>query len=137
MQSGTTGINTLRVYNPIKQAKDQDPEGYFVRRWIPALKHVPNTWVFEPLRMTPELQKQYQCIIGEDYPAPLISLEQPIKHARAEIAFAKQGASHQQESKRIIQKHASRKGRNVRKLNSDSVSKKSNSSIEQMQQVLF
>jgi deoxyribodipyrimidine photo-lyase len=35
MQSGTTGINTIRIYNPEKQAVDQDPEGLFVRRWVP------------------------------------------------------------------------------------------------------
>lgn len=35
MQSGTTGINTLRIYSPDKQLADQDPEGEFVRRWVP------------------------------------------------------------------------------------------------------
>ena len=142
MQSGTTGINTLRIYNPVKQAKDQDPDGHFVRQWIPALKHVPNTWIFEPWLMTPELQKQYQCIIGQDYPAPLFSIESAVKEARAKLALVKKGAHHQQESKRIIQKHASRKGRNGkgrndRKLNSATGSKKPSTSIEQVQQVLF
>ena len=137
MQSGTTGINTLRIYNPVKQAKDQDPEGNFVRQWIPALKHVPNTWIFEPWLMTPELQKQYQCIIGQDYPAPLLSIESAVKEARAKLAFVKKDALHQQESKRIIQTHASRKGRNDRKLNSATASKKPDTSIEQMQQELF
>ena len=48
MQSGTTGINTTRVYNPIKQAQDHDPQGHFVRRWLPRMRHVPAEWVFEP-----------------------------------------------------------------------------------------
>jgi hypothetical protein len=41
MQSGTTGINTMRVYNPVKQGHDQDPEGVFVRRWVPEVADVP------------------------------------------------------------------------------------------------
>ena len=46
MQAGTTGINTTRVYNPIKQAQDHDPHGVFVRRWLPALRRVPDAWLF-------------------------------------------------------------------------------------------
>ncbi|MEM6852227.1 MAG: FAD-binding domain-containing protein, partial [Pseudomonadota bacterium] len=41
MQSGTTGINTIRIYNPVKQGKDQDPAGAFTRRWLPELGEVP------------------------------------------------------------------------------------------------
>jgi deoxyribodipyrimidine photo-lyase len=49
MQSGTTGINTTRVYNPIKQAHDHDPHGHFVRRWLPHLRKVPQTWYVRAL----------------------------------------------------------------------------------------
>ena len=114
MQSGTTGINTLRIYNPVKQAKDQDPQGEFVRKWIPALKNVPTTWIFEPWLMTPALQIQYQCIIGQDYPAPVMAIESALKQARIRLAQAKHGASHIAETKRIVEKHASRKGRSAK-----------------------
>lgn len=136
MQSGTTGINTLRIYNPIKQAKDQDPQGHFVRQWIPALKHVPNTWIFEPWLMTPELQKQYQCIIGQDYPAPLISLEAAVKQARAKLAHARQGINHQ-ETKRIIQTHASRKVRSAKSLRAKKASAAKAQDVHPAQQLLF
>lgn len=109
MQSGTTGINTLRIYNPIKQARDQDPEGKFVRQWLPALKNVPNMWIFEPWLMTPDLQKRYGCLIGQDYPAPIIAVETAIKFARSQMSAAKQTANNSQETQRIVQKHASRK----------------------------
>lgn len=109
MQSGTTGINTLRIYNPIKQARDQDPKGEFVKRWLPELKNVPNEWIFEPWLMTPELQRRYGCIIGQDYPAPIISVESAIKIARNKIFTAKRSVIHSEETKNIIHKHASRK----------------------------
>jgi len=50
MQSGTTGMNTVRVYNPVKQGQDQDPDGVFTRRWCPELADVPDAHLQEPWR---------------------------------------------------------------------------------------
>ncbi len=109
MQSGTTGINTLRIYNPVKQAMDQDPEGLFVRRWLPALRNVPNTWIFQPWLMPEALQQEYSCKIGVDYPAPLVIIEQALKYARAQFSQQRVGKQYQATTAEIIKKHASRK----------------------------
>ena len=55
MQSGTTGINTARIYNPVKQSFDQDPDGAFIRTWVPELRHVPNAFIHEPWRAPQDL----------------------------------------------------------------------------------
>ncbi|ORU77534.1 hypothetical protein ACC55_02735, partial [Francisella tularensis subsp. holarctica] len=48
MQSGTTGINSIRIYNPIKQSIDQYPNGEFIRRWLPELENVSNENIHTP-----------------------------------------------------------------------------------------
>ena len=48
MQSGTTGMNSIRIYNPIKQGMDQDPDGIFIRKWVPELKDIPKQFIHQP-----------------------------------------------------------------------------------------
>ena len=48
MQAGTTGINAIRIYNPIKQSKDQDPEGVFIKKWLPELRSLTADEIHEP-----------------------------------------------------------------------------------------
>ncbi len=69
MQSGTTGINTLRIYNPVKQAQDQDPAALFVRRWLPELSGVPPQRCFEPWKLGQAERKRCGAI---DYPEPVV-----------------------------------------------------------------
>ena len=110
MQSGTTGINTLRIYHPIKQAEAQDPTGAFVRHWLPQLKNVPNTWIFEPYLMPKHLQLQYQCVLEKDYPLPIVDITQAMRYAKQAIASARSHPSAYNETRQVVQKHASRKG---------------------------
>ena len=48
MQAGRTGINAIRIYNPIKQGTDHDPSGVFVREWLPELSDVPDSGIHHP-----------------------------------------------------------------------------------------
>ncbi|WP_370566531.1 FAD-binding domain-containing protein [Cyanobium sp. LEGE 06143] len=58
MQSGTTGINTIRIYNPIKQGHDHDPQGCFIRRWLPELARMPAVNLHEPWTMPASTQRR-------------------------------------------------------------------------------
>jgi deoxyribodipyrimidine photo-lyase len=110
MQSGTTGINTTRVYNPIKQAQDHDPHGVFVRRWLPAMRRVPDSWLFEPWRMPPHVQARCGVVVGADIPLPIVDLESATRAAKARL-HERRAQPHVQAGKaQVVQRHGSRKG---------------------------
>ncbi|MDC6451383.1 deoxyribodipyrimidine photo-lyase [Alphaproteobacteria bacterium] len=117
MQSGVTGINTLRIYNPIKQSQDHDPKGIFIKKWVPELKNISETWIHEPWKMELNNQKSFKCIIGKDYPTPIVDHTISIKYARLRIAeiFKKNG--YKDNSKAIFEKLGSRKRNKAKKKN--------------------
>jgi deoxyribodipyrimidine photo-lyase len=61
-----------RIYNPARQRERFDPSGAYVRRYVPELRGVPDEHLSEPWRMPPELQREVGCVIGDDYPAPML-----------------------------------------------------------------
>lgn len=105
MQAGTTGINTVRLYNPIKNSQEHDPEGIFIKKWIPELTNVPITHIHEPWKMT--LMEQTFCgvMIGEDYPLPIVDLKESAQIARDKIWGHKKHPAVQNEKKRLLQTH--------------------------------
>ena len=111
MQSGTTGINTIRIYNPIKQSTDQDPEGEFIKKWVPELKEIPNKLVHEPWKLTYIDQKSLGFEIGKHYPNPIVDHHSSSKIARDKIWMVKKTEEAKFNAKKILEKHASAKGR--------------------------
>ncbi|TAD84484.1 MAG: deoxyribodipyrimidine photo-lyase [Bacteroidetes bacterium] len=89
MQAGVTGINTIRIYNPVKQGQEHDSKGVFVKKWLPQLQQLPDAFVHEPWKLSLFEQKAYGCVLGHDYPMPVIALEDAAKYARAELWKAK------------------------------------------------
>ncbi len=105
MQAGTTGINTVRLYNPVKNSQDHDPEGIFIKKWIPELTNVPVTYIHEPWTMTAMEQTFCGVVIGEVYPLPIIDLQQSSRLARDKIWGHKKHPAVQKEKKRLLKKH--------------------------------
>lgn len=70
--TGTDAAPYFRVFNPVLQGQKFDPKGSYVRRWVPELAQVPNKFLQSPWEMPLELQKQVGCLVGRDYPAPIV-----------------------------------------------------------------
>lgn len=107
MQSGLTGINALRIYNPVLQSRKLDPEGEFIRHWIPELAGVPSEMIHTPWLMTPAQKERYG---GNTYISPVCDHEQAARVARKAVGdFRKQRVS-KTETDRVLLRHGSRKG---------------------------
>ena len=105
MQSGVTGTNMVRIYNPVKQSLENDAEAVFIKEWVPEISHLPLPFIHEPWKMTEMEQVIYDCKLGEKYPERIIDNEKSGRRAR-EILFAMQKElSVKIEGKRILEKH--------------------------------
>lgn len=101
MQSGTTGINTMRVYNPVKQGLDQDPTGAFVRAYVPELDEIPDAFIHEPWL--------WLGFSTSSYPKPIVDHEQAAKAAREALSQIRKRPAHAEVSRAIANKHGSRR----------------------------
>lgn len=101
MQSGTTGINTIRIYNPVKQGMDQDPSGAFIRAHLPELRIVPDAFIHEPWHWPGAKELRY--------PKPIVDNAVAAKAARDILYGLRKAAGHRLESGNIADKHGSRR----------------------------
>lgn len=101
MQSGVTGINTVRIYNPIKQGNDQDPDGRFVRLWFPELAEVPDEYIHEPWK--------WQGASRLSYPAPITDHLAAARSARDAVWGLRKSGEFKAQADVILSRHGSRK----------------------------
>lgn len=105
MQAGETGTNTLRIYNPIKNSYEHDPEGNFIKKWVPELKDLPLQFVHEPYLMT-EMEQGFNSFqLGEDYPNPIVNIQETRRKASDSLWKLRKNNMVIEESERILKKH--------------------------------
>ncbi len=107
MQSGTTGINTIRIYSPIKNSEEHDSEGVFIKQWLPELVEIPVSLLHEPWKMNDLEQQFYNCEIGKDYPFPIVNIDETRKYASDIVWSFRKKDEVKEEGKRILKKHVS------------------------------
>ena len=108
MQSGTTGINTIRIYNPIKQGQDHDPSGDFIRYWVPELAAVPLVHLHEPWTMETSTRQRLGWVLGESYPLPIVEPTAAGREAKERIWALRQELGFAELADAIQLRHGSR-----------------------------
>ncbi|WP_404399488.1 DNA photolyase family protein [Idiomarina seosinensis] len=109
MQAGITGINTVRVYNPVKQGQEKDPDGVFISRWCPELSHLPVALIHQPWLLTPMEEQLYDFKPGSHYPTPIIDLEVSARKARERLWSWRKKAEVKANKEEILSRHVASK----------------------------
>ena len=111
MQSGITGVNTIRMYNPIKNSIDHDENGVFIRKWVSELAQIPLSFIHEPWKLSVMEQQLYGFELGRDYPMPIVDIEASRQKAADIVWNFRKSEDVKVEGKRIIAKHTNAKGK--------------------------
>jgi len=128
MQSGTTSININRIYNPIKQGKDHDPNGYFIKKWIPELRNLPKLFIHEPWLIIDK--NKYEYLEFTNYFNPIVDYKKTTREARNRIKEITQKEGYSKISSEIYEKHGSRRTSFSNRKKSHRLNKKSQKIIQ-------
>ncbi len=89
---GADAAPYFRIFNPVSQGNKFDPEGDYVRQWVPELENLSNKYLFEPWAAPPEELEQSGITLGKTYPMPIVSLSESRHRALEALEKMKQSS---------------------------------------------
>lgn len=86
---GADAAPYFRIFNPVLQGEKFDPVGSYVRRWVPELDRLPNTWIHKPWQAPESILAAAGIVLGKTYPSPIVNHETAREQALAALASIK------------------------------------------------
>ena len=105
MQSGVTGINTIRIYNPVKQSEEKDSDAEFIKEWVPELAHLPTQLIHRPWEITPMEEAAFEFKLGKSYPKRIVDHQESARNARDKLWGIKKTEQAKRHSVKIAKQH--------------------------------
>ncbi len=91
--TGTDAAPYFRIFNPTSQAEKHDPQGTYLRRYVPELRDVPREFIHTPWKMPEQVQSQSGCVIGKDYPRPIVDHQEARERTLEAYQIAREAGS--------------------------------------------